>query len=54
MVCDAEKHVDKVQVKKVLILILLEYGLRRQDWWPIGSATGVLILILLEYSLRQI
>ena len=51
MVCDLLKQ-SKAKTKGVLILILLEYGLRllllrRKDWRCI-----VLILILLEYGLR--
>ena len=36
----------------VLILILLEYGLRRYANLPVNPLTCVLILILLEYGLR--
>ena len=36
----------------VLILILLEYGLRQQDAVSSATVVAVLILILLEYGLR--
>ena len=38
----------------VLILILLEYGLRRKTWVPLLCVGDVLILILLEYGLRRV
>ena len=38
----------------VLILILLEYGLRQLQANHIQSHLGVLILILLEYGLRPL
>ena len=37
----------------VLILILLEYGLRQQDAVSSATVVAVLILILLEYGLRR-
>ncbi len=52
MVCDLVEAVEKAKKETVLILILLEYGLR-----PASNSLGaccklVLILILLEYGLR--
>ena len=38
---------------RVLILILLEYGLRQERYKGNGKKIRVLILILLEYGLRQ-
>ena len=36
----------------VLILVLMEYGLREPVRLAIGSVVGVLILVLMEYGLR--
>ena len=38
--------------RKVLILILMEYSLRRVDVCIMNEFVQVLILILMEYSLR--
>ena len=43
---------ETLTVEQVLILILLEYGLRPEALSSIGDLTLVLILILLEYGLR--
>ena len=43
-----------IRCNEVLILILLEYGLRHfRDNWVQLCKVGVLILILLEYGLRR-
>ena len=47
------EHLLGTTNKPVLILILLEYGLRRQNEDSAKFAAYVLILILLEYGLRQ-
>ena len=53
MVCDNVSDVDSLFYATVLILILLEYGLRHvHNDTPRSLIKGVLILILLEYGLR--
>ena len=52
MVCDTPYVGSVVTVDFVLILILLEYGLRQYTAYFYGSKEDVLILILLEYGLR--
>ena len=37
---------------RVLILVLMEYGLRVSDDYYIGTGEPVLILVLMEYGLR--
>ena len=54
MVCDSTLHINHVFTAHVLILILLEYGLRQDLDDYKNIITHVLILILLEYGLRQI
>ena len=51
MVCDISKDAPMCPVLTVLILILLEYGLRHVDY-VLRTYYPVLILILLEYGLR--
>ena len=52
MVCDLSDREAMEVVRIVLILILLEYGLRL-SWCELTDENGVvLILILLEYGLR--
>ncbi len=41
------------QFPQVLILILMEYSLRRFNFVTLSKNIVVLILILMEYSLRQ-
>ena len=48
-----EQFKAQENVKVVLILILLEYGLRQTLQVPAQRALIVLILILLEYGLRR-
>ena len=54
MVCDASEKRAKALEKLVLILILLEYGLRHKKMITEEYLEKVLILILLEYGLRHI
>ena len=54
MVCDVNNTGAVLDIIRVLILILLEYGLRRPHWCPSKGQKPVLILILLEYGLRHI
>ena len=44
---------DDIAMYRVLILILLEYGLRQADFKFGDIQVNVLILILLEYGLRH-
>ena len=53
MVCDLESTTLYCQETRVLILILLEYGLRLPAVAEVGDCWVVLILILLEYGLRH-
>ena len=53
MVCDVNVLIHRGFVAQVLILILLEYGLRRNKCSIFDVFPRVLILILLEYGLRQ-
>ena len=52
MVCDTLKKGAVNELNSVLILILLEYGLRRPQTQTLTLTQQVLILILLEYGLR--
>ena len=52
MVCDSGENIIIGENKDVLILILLEYGLRLRLTDVNGTPLRVLILILLEYGLR--
>ena len=53
MVCDAMNIFSSLRVYAVLILILLEYGLRHKFEFRLDNENDVLILILLEYGLRH-
>ena len=53
MVCDTDESGTPLLNDNVLILILLEYGLRQTSLVPVQRAQIVLILILLEYGLRH-
>ena len=52
MVCDKLNIISKALNLDVLILILLEYGLRPYFYGNKQDLENVLILILLEYGLR--
>ena len=52
MVCDNNITTPEELKKQVLILILLEYGLREEIEAEETNTINVLILILLEYGLR--
>ena len=52
MVCDCSQQFSRSLLQTVLILILLEYGLRRGARRCTCIGKLVLILILLEYGLR--
>ena len=54
MVCDINIIVCSILTYLVLILILLEYGLRHVDTHYLYVWNIVLILILLEYGLRPL
>ena len=54
MVCDLLKQYEELKKQGVLILILLEYGLRLKIPVSIDVKNSVLILILLEYGLRRV
>ena len=54
MVCDTDRNNTTEEIVLVLILILLEYGLRHCIIYIIVVHIEVLILILLEYGLRQV
>ena len=49
--CDT--HATEIDYNRVLILILLEYGLRLKSLLNAETKDTVLILILLEYGLRH-
>ena len=53
MVCDVRRTEGKPGLTLVLILILLEYGLRLLSRLLSRRGQNVLILILLEYGLRR-
>ena len=53
MVCDTTPRYTETLAPVVLILILLEYGLRQWTTLSTHCRSTVLILILLEYGLRQ-
>ena len=54
MVCDRQTIGPLLCGSQVLILILLEYGLRRRKSKERDKCSIVLILILLEYGLRPV
>ncbi len=54
MVCDGKPAVEVIALLQVLILILLEYGLRPSLIKVSHLKQNVLILILLEYGLRHV
>ena len=55
MVCDISILSLQPEYSIVLILVLMEYGLRqRHTSWRSEAIRQVLILVLMEYGLRQI
>ncbi len=53
MVCEREFNLSPITTILVLILVLMEYGLRVGGQTAVkGECNGVLILVLMEYGLR--
>ena len=48
--CRSEEDLRRIWL--VLILVLMEYGLRVWPSWLYSDLTDVLILVLMEYGLR--